>query len=105
MCIRQALGFIESAIRLELTEVDTCTLEELSERLSYYFMEPGVFRGGPAQPTRYCPPPAGGLGRPQPCRSHHVDPRSTLRDSGLNPKRADDTRVSSCKQAVDKQLF
>lgn len=36
LCIRQALGSIESAIRPELTEVGDCTLEELSERLPYY---------------------------------------------------------------------
>jgi hypothetical protein len=36
VCIRQALGSIESAIRLELTEVGSCTLEELTERLPYY---------------------------------------------------------------------
>ena len=29
-------GSIQSAIRLELTEVGTCTIEELSERLPYY---------------------------------------------------------------------
>ena len=34
--IRQALGSIESAIRLELTEVGSCTLEELTERQPYY---------------------------------------------------------------------
>ncbi|MGH7147558.1 MAG: hypothetical protein ACREIJ_06615 [Nitrospiraceae bacterium] len=33
--IRHALGSIESAIRLELTEVGICTLEELTEGLPY----------------------------------------------------------------------
>ena len=36
MCIRQALGSIESAIRLELTDVDNCTLDELTQRLPSY---------------------------------------------------------------------
>ena len=34
--MRQALGSIESAIRLELTEVDSCTLDELTQRLPSY---------------------------------------------------------------------
>jgi len=36
MCIRQALDSVESAIRLELTQVDSCTFDELTERLRYY---------------------------------------------------------------------
>jgi len=36
MCIRQALDSVESAIRLELTQVDSCTFDELAERLRYY---------------------------------------------------------------------
>ena len=36
VCLRQAVGSIGSAIRLELTEVGTCTFQELSEQLPYY---------------------------------------------------------------------
>ena len=66
VCIRQALSAIESAIRLELTEVGTCTLEELSERLLYYSWNQVFSAADRLSRQGTVPPPAGGLVRPHP---------------------------------------
>jgi hypothetical protein len=75
---------LELAILTELARVGVCTLDELHERLPSYFMEPGVCRGGQAQPRRQRHPPASGLVRLPPLARASTR-RGMPRDAGRIP--------------------